>query len=208
MSSNKIQTFKFTKGWGRRPVAMPIDGIYPESFGELTDLEFAAAHGRVGIIRILLDTGADVNAKSHWRGFTPLMAAASGGQTETIQFLINSGADLKAKDLLGRTCLFNAVESRDEKTVQILIDSGADVDESDNWGITPLMCAVTIGEVELVKILLSAGADANVTDDNGKTALEHIPFKRLNIPLLGDFCSYQRNKEIFQLLEDANSRKA
>lgn len=204
MSSNEIKTYKFKMGWWvSRPVSVPIDGALPELFEELTDLEFAAAHGRIGIIKVLLEAGADVNAKSHWRKSTPLMAAANGGQAEAVQFLINSRADLKVKDSLGRTCLFDAVGSRDKKTLQVLIDSGADVNASDDWGITPLMCVAVGNSIELVKILLAAGADVNAKDNYGKTALDHVRDKRYSIPLLGDFYTSKRHKEMAQLLEEA-----
>lgn len=208
MSSNEIQTFKFPDGWGRRPTVVPIDGVYPEPFGELTDLEFAASHGRIGIIKVLLETGADVNAKSRWRGFTPLMTAASSGQAEAVQFLINFGAELEAKDLLGRTCLFNAIESRHKKTVQVLIDSGANVNMSDDWGITPLMCAAVGKSIESVKILLAASADVNATDTDGNTVLDHMRYKRSSIPFVGDFFTSEHNKEMIQLLEEAKLKSS
>lgn len=206
MSSNEIRTFKFPEGWGWRPVALPIDGIDPEPFGELTDLEFAAAHGRIGIIKILLKAGADVNAKSHWWKSTPLMTATSNGQAEAVQFLINSGANMEAKDWLGRTCLFNAVESRHEKIMRVLIDSGADVNASDDWGITPLMCAAVGKSIESVKILLAASADVNSTGTDGNTVLDHMRYKRSSIPFVGDFFTNKRNKEMIQLLEEAKLR--
>ena len=203
MSNNEIRIFKIKEDLNWRPVGVPVDDVLPEAFGELTDLEFAAAHGRIGIIRVLLEAGADVNANSQSRESTPLMAAAGNGQAEAVQFLINSGADLEAKDSPGRTCLFRAVESGDKKTVQVLIDSGADVNVSDDWGVTPLICAAVGNSIELVKILLAAGADVNATDKNGKTALDHVRHKRYRIPLLGYFYTSKRNQEIVRLLEQA-----
>jgi len=62
----------------------------------------AAGLGSNGIARVLLDQGADVNAKPTG-GYTPLMAAALNGQKELVQLLIARGADPSAKDVSGRT---------------------------------------------------------------------------------------------------------
>jgi len=56
----------------------------------------AAAHGRVEVARILIDAGANVNARdSH--GETALMRAAQMGYAETAKLLIESGADVNAR---------------------------------------------------------------------------------------------------------------
>jgi len=209
MLGNETRTIKFTaslENLGRVPKW--FDDNRPAPFIELTDLEFAPAHGRIEIIKVLLKTGSDVNAKNHLWKSTPLMAAASNGHAEIVQFLIDYGADLEAESSVGRTCLFTAVEFRYKKVVKILLDSGAYVNAADFWGVTPLMCAVIANSIEIVKILLVAGADVKVTDKNGNTALEYVRYKRYSIPLLGDFYTNQRNKEMIQLLEEAKLKAA
>ena len=46
---------------------------------------------------MLLDHGAEVNAKENLRGTTPLMWAADEGHAPAIQLLIQRGADIKAQ---------------------------------------------------------------------------------------------------------------
>lgn len=202
MSSNEFRVLEMKEGWHWQPESGLIDGCCPDFFKETSDLEFASAFGRIGIVKVLIKAGADVNAVNPRSSTTPLMAAASSGQAESVQLLINSGAELETKKL-GRTCLFNAVESRNKKTVQILINSGADVNVSDDWGITPLMCAVAGESIESAKVLLEAGADMNAADQNGKTVFDFVSRKRYSVPILGNFFTSERDQEMLKLLEEA-----
>jgi uncharacterized protein len=62
------------------------------------------AQRSVDTLKILLDAGADVNAKHPQNGQTPLHAAAFWGWNAAVQFLVDRGADLdaKARDNQGR----------------------------------------------------------------------------------------------------------
>ena len=57
----------------------------------------AARTGNVEAMKVLLDHGADVNAKETLRGTTPLMWAADEGHAAAVQLLIERGADIKAQ---------------------------------------------------------------------------------------------------------------
>ena len=52
----------------------------------------AARTGNVDALKVLVEKGADVNAKETLRGTTPLMWAADEGHATAIQFLIEHGA--------------------------------------------------------------------------------------------------------------------
>lgn len=204
MLKTETRTIKITPSWERLGrVPKWVDDNPPAPYTELTDLEFASVHGRIEIIEILLETGADVNARNPLWTSTPLMAATSGGHVKAVRFLIDYGADLEAKDSLGRNCLFTAVEFRYRKILQVLLNAGADVNVNDNWGVTPLMCAVILNSIKTVKILLAAGADVNAIDINGNIALDYVRYKRYSIPIIGDFYTSERNKEMVQILEEA-----
>ena len=60
-----------------------------------TALHFAAASGSAEAVNLLIDAGADVNAKESESGQTPLIFAASTGQVATINALLKRGADPK-----------------------------------------------------------------------------------------------------------------
>jgi ankyrin repeat protein len=60
-------------------------------------LMVASRTGNVDAMKVLLDHGADVNAKDTLRGTTALMWAADEGHAPAIQLLLEHGADIKAR---------------------------------------------------------------------------------------------------------------
>jgi ankyrin repeat protein len=72
-----------------------------------TPLHGAAWKGHVAVAELLLEAGADVNARSrneHY-GDTPLHAAAHGNQRAVAELLIARGADVRTASCNGRTPL-------------------------------------------------------------------------------------------------------
>jgi ankyrin repeat protein len=59
-----------------------------------TPVHWAAQEGYDGILRDVLNYGADVNAETKHAHFTPLHLAAAEGRTETVRVLLQHGADL------------------------------------------------------------------------------------------------------------------
>ena len=53
-------------------------------------------------VRVLVEAGADVNARNE-ADFTPLHAATFRGLNEVIEYLVEQGADIDARDFRGRT---------------------------------------------------------------------------------------------------------
>ena len=72
-----------------------------------TPLHCAAWKGHAAVAKVLLDAGANANAKSRNElyGDTPLHAAAHGNQAAVVKLLIEHGAKLSAKNPNGRTPL-------------------------------------------------------------------------------------------------------
>ena len=57
----------------------------------------AARTGKTDAMRVLLEAGANVNAKESWGGTTALMWAVSEGHAEAARLLIDAGADVNAR---------------------------------------------------------------------------------------------------------------
>ncbi|NLF32710.1 MAG: hypothetical protein GX591_17695 [Planctomycetes bacterium] len=96
-------------------------------------------------VRVLLDAGADVNAR--WRSDrTALIELAAlpdrrrpaAGMLETARVLIERGTDLNAADTMGRTALHHAAEHNDADMVRLLLDAGADPLIGDLSGRMPM----------------------------------------------------------------------
>jgi ankyrin repeat protein len=66
-------------------------------------LMLAARSGSVAAVRVLLERGADLNAKEDARGTTALMQAADQGHADVVAVLVEHGADVAAASAPVRT---------------------------------------------------------------------------------------------------------
>ncbi len=124
--------------------------------------------------KLLIEKGADVNAK-YESGGTALMIAAENGQTETVRLLIEKGADVKATDENGNTALMYSVggfaslakrlsKKEDLKAfvsipieiIKLLINGGA-FDAKNEGGLTAYLFALGNGLVDVAQSLQTAG---------------------------------------------------
>jgi len=86
-----------------------------------TAFMFAIKHDNIDIARLLLDAGADVNAKSYYN-YTALIWASEKNKTDIIKFLINAGANVNAKDRKDNTALTWAIKHDNTEIVKLLED--------------------------------------------------------------------------------------
>ena len=124
----------------------------------VTPLHKAAANNRYKTAEVLLNNGADVNAKNKY-GWTPLHLAALNNASATAEVLLKQGADVNAKDKYGFTPLHDAAEKDASATAEVLLEQGADVNAKDNDGFTPLHRAEQNNAAETAKLLLRYGAN-------------------------------------------------
>jgi hypothetical protein len=85
-----------------------------------TALHDAAINGHVEIVRLLLQNGAEVNAKDKI-GNTPLHWAASEGHVDILHLLVENGANLEAQDVDGERVLHRAAYNGNLPFIQELI---------------------------------------------------------------------------------------
>ena len=136
----------------------------------------AAIRGYYNMIKLLIERGADVNAKSK-DGNTALITATSYGRIENVKLLIDKGADINAKSKNGGTALIWAAKMGRTEIIKLLLEKGADVSAKMNEymgeeGVfqtlapkakdkeekTALDYAKEKGNEEIVKLLKKAGA--------------------------------------------------
>ena len=141
--------------------------------------------GHRDIVELLIQHGADVNAKNNtWRRvYTPLQRAAITGRTEAVKLLLEAGANISVKDDRGQTLLHLILDMRNsdynqyrlsKDTVELLLAKGEDVNLKDNDGRTPLHLAAESADGDIVELLLGKGAKIDEKDDeSGFTALHH-----------------------------------
>ena len=164
-------------------VCTPTEGLLGWHGYDMTCLHVASAFGHVECCQVLLDRGADVEAKDKF-GHTPLMYATT---CEVVQLLLSRGANANTRDNDGWTALHHcARDSLDKRCVGKLVSAGANVNAEDHNGWTPLMvliwshCSMAdVEELELGLELVKRGADANTTDHDGRTLL-HLCVGELN----------------------------
>ena len=111
-------------------------------------------------LMVLLEAGADPNAR-HIHGWTLLHCAAKyNGSSEALQVLLDAGADPNTHDEDGFTPLHRAAQSNTRiEVLQVLLDAGADPNALTETGWTPLDLALARHVVSpgMVKTLLDAG---------------------------------------------------
>jgi ankyrin repeat protein len=130
-------------------------------------LSWSAANGYEDIVQLLLDKGADIEAKV--LGRTSLSWAVGKGHLNVVKLLADKGADTEA-EYQGRTSLSWAAGEGHLDIVKLLLNKGAEVEAANEPGWTPLSWAAGEGHLDIVKLLLDKGADIEAKVQ-GRTSL-------------------------------------
>lgn len=163
-----------------------------------TPLMRAARHGHLAIVKLLLDSGADVNVQGG-PNVNALLCALQGNHREVVDVLLNRNANIHAgywpansalatatnygsPTLLARLldmgtddlnldrALYLAAERGNLEMVQLLLARGAGLEhDGAGPGATPLMVASLHNHEAIVKVLIQKGAKFYVND--GRSAL-------------------------------------
>jgi len=129
------------------------------------EVPLVLAAGDPDIFNLLLERGADVNARDP-HGYTPLMAARSMGNDAGVKALLERGV---SQDIFG------AIMDKDAERVRELLREDPTTANPVAEGPVPLIWAGRYGDREIIMMLLEAGAEPNVwrdVDHFGKTALD------------------------------------
>ncbi|KAK4182398.1 ankyrin repeat-containing domain protein [Podospora australis] len=128
------------------------------------------SRGHAGIVRQLLEHGADVNMEGGHFG-NALYAASVKRYTEIVRQLLEHGADVNAQGGHFGNALNAASAEGYTKIVQQLLEGGADVNAQGRRDSNALQAASTRGYAKIVRQLLEHGADVNAQGDHFDNAL-------------------------------------
>lgn len=130
---------------------------------------------RAAITKLLIDSGADVNARNN-EGKTPIMLAVRGGAKEVVDMLIAAGADLSIKDNEGNDVMAHARIRNELSMIKRLeqagLKSGIDTRSSDDDFLCDAsgnflrddiyLKALEDGDLQMVKRCVSKGARLDI----------------------------------------------
>jgi ankyrin repeat protein len=119
-----------------------------------TPLHAAAFGGNTLAARLLLDAGADVDARARNRfANTPLQVALLTRSREVARLLLSRGAAVNATQNEGVTALHEAAQSGDVEMIRALLAAGADPRVSAGKFGTPRDLALKAGHAEAARLL-------------------------------------------------------
>jgi hypothetical protein len=121
--------------------------------GTVPALHYAVLLGLSGVVELLLDAGAEVNAQGDIHG-NALQVASHTGQEQIVQILLDKGADVNARSRRGKSTALEAASMQGhEQIVRMLLKKGADVNTPAGIYGDALHAAVAGGRERVVRIL-------------------------------------------------------
>jgi ankyrin repeat protein len=174
-----------------------------------TALMWAVANRRHEVVRALIQSGADIHARSivtpreyqtgsryvayddvrfvvkvEEGGFTPLLFAARSGDAASAELLLAAGAKVDDTAPTGATPLVVALHSGHGNVATLLLERGADPNAA-GAGYTPLHAAVLRGDVRLVDALLARGAKVDAPLERGTPVRRYSQDYAFSADLIG-----------------------
>jgi len=151
--------------------------VHSRDGNERTPLHWAARSGNLAAVRVLLDSGAEVDACSyhiHVRR-TPLHEACGSGRFNVVREMLRKGADPDAVACFGVTPMGMAAPGREAdhtRIVRLLLDKGVPADRPCGFDNYPLHNAAFCGNLTTVRLLVERGATISKENSRGETALD------------------------------------
>ncbi|KAJ6036333.1 ankyrin repeat-containing domain protein [Penicillium herquei] len=162
-------------------VRILLDKGYPvdqtTSIDTLTPLAYAARYRHIGVADLLIERGADIEAKMQ-DGQTPLYLTAHTGNAIIAKKLLDNGAEIRIRTTEGKNLLHIAAKNHNEEVLSFLLDWCAEhecqdlIKDCDNSGTT-LLHEVCKGccNISFIERLFGAGPLPGVFDHNWESPL-------------------------------------
>lgn len=149
----------------------------PQEEAQAMPLLAAAFAGDIPAMKVLIDSGANVNEKNVY-GNTPLHYALRRtsmerrqGRVAVVVFLVNHGANINSKTKTGITPLMDASNIGDTDALKYLVENGAQIDLADKDGRTALSLAANRLYDDIVIYLVAHNVNVDPHDEQWRTPL-------------------------------------
>ncbi len=146
---------------------------------ERPPLIIAAHMGQHDIVKLLIEKGANLNARDsvngapYKSGDTALLKAAKRDHIEVVEvfaaYVKKLGVDLQ--DKLGQTALWYGSENESFEMVKLIHSMGGKINIPNNSGKSILTTTILHKSYDILDFLVSKGADINMIDYGGHTTL-------------------------------------
>uniref|UniRef100_A0A6Q2X9J3 Ankyrin 1, erythrocytic b n=1 Tax=Esox lucius TaxID=8010 RepID=A0A6Q2X9J3_ESOLU len=138
-----------------------------------TPLHVACKYGKVDVVELLLERGANPNAAGK-NGLTPLHVAVHHNNLDVVKLLVSKGGNAHSTARNGYTPLHIAAKQNQIEVASCLLQYGASANAESLQGITPLHLASQEGRPDMVALLISKQANVNLGNKNGLTPLHLV----------------------------------
>jgi hypothetical protein len=139
----------------------------------------AATHARQTLaVKVLLQSGADVNLQDNRRD-NPFLYAGAEGLLDILRLAIDAKANTRITNRFGGTALIPAAErGHVDVVLELLTRTDIDVNHVNDLGWTALLEAIVLSDggprhQRIVQLLVDHGADVNIADRGGLAPLAH-----------------------------------
>ena len=142
----------------RALLCMPEVDVNHSNNSGSTSLHRAVSQKHSDVVEVLIDAGADIDAKEG--GCTPLHWACAEPELEIVLMLVKAGADVCEVDNKSNTCLIIAADHGHTETVRYLVGlREVDVNHRNLLGHTALHYARKKQHTDVEQVLLKHGAE-------------------------------------------------
>jgi ankyrin repeat protein len=132
-------------------------------------LYLVAEHGHAGIVKLLVTSGAELDAPKG--ADAPLHIAARNGHLNVVTVLLAVGADVNMKNYAGLTALHQAAKGGHTDIIEFLLAHKAKLLAGDSHGASAIHKAAESGALDAVKFLIEKGIPVDAKDKYDRTPL-------------------------------------